>query len=48
MSIGAADVRNWISGFAEAPSLSDDGSTLYYHALVEGAYRIFTVTRPPT
>jgi WD40-like Beta Propeller Repeat len=35
-----------ISGFAEAPSLSDDGSTLYYHELVEGVFRIFTVTRP--
>jgi len=37
-----------ISGFAEAPSLSDDGSTLYYHALLEGVFRIFSVTRQPT
>ena len=34
------------ASFAEAPSLSDDGSTLYYHALVGGVFRIFTVTRP--
>lgn len=36
-----------ISGFAEAPSLSDDGSTLYYHALTGGVFRIMSVTRPP-
>ena len=36
-----------ITGFAEAPSLSDDGGTLYYHALIAGAFRIMSVTRPP-
>ncbi len=34
-----------ITGFAEAPSLSEDGSTLYYHAQVGGLFRIFDVTR---
>lgn len=35
-----------ITGFAEAPSLSSDGGTLYYHALTGGAFRIMSVTRP--
>jgi hypothetical protein len=34
-----------ITGFAEAPSISSDGNTLYFHKLVGGAYRIFRVTR---
>lgn len=34
-----------ISGFAEAPSLSDDGQTLYYHELRGGTFRIMAVTR---
>jgi len=37
-----------ISGFAEAPSISADGSTLYYHLLVGGQFDIECVTRPPT
>ncbi len=37
-----------ITGFAEAPSLSADGSTLYYHLLVGDQFDIETVTRPPT
>jgi hypothetical protein len=36
-----------ITGFAEAPSLSADGSTLYYHLLVGDQFDIETVTRPP-
>jgi Tol biopolymer transport system component len=35
-----------ITGFAEAPSISADGSTLYYHALIGGQYEIESVTRP--
>jgi len=35
-----------ISGFAEAPSLSADGSTLYYHELVGSRFEIESVTRP--
>jgi hypothetical protein len=35
-----------ITGFAEAPSISADGSTLYYHALIGGQYKIESVTRP--
>jgi Tol biopolymer transport system component len=37
-----------ITGFAEAPSISADGSTLYYHQLVADQFDIETVTRPPT
>ena len=37
-----------ITGFAEAPSISADGSTLYYHQLVGGQFAIECVTRPPT
>jgi Tol biopolymer transport system component len=36
-----------ITGFAEAPSLSADGSTLYYHLLVGDQFDIEDVTRPP-
>jgi hypothetical protein len=35
-----------ITGFAEAPSLSADGRTLYYHELVGSQFRIQSVTRP--
>jgi hypothetical protein len=34
-----------ISGFAEAPSLSDDGTVLYYHQLVGSSFRIMSVSR---
>jgi Tol biopolymer transport system component len=34
-----------ISGFAEAPSLSPDGGSLYYHQLVDGHFVIMRVTR---
>ena len=37
-----------ITGFAEAPSISADGSTLYYHLLVGDQFDIESVTRPPT
>jgi hypothetical protein len=36
---------NAISGFAEAPALSPDGLSLYYHARVNGRFVIFRVTR---
>jgi hypothetical protein len=35
-----------ITGYAEAPSLSADGTTLYYHQLAGATFRIMTVTRP--
>jgi hypothetical protein len=35
-----------ISGFAEAPSLSGDGTTLYYHLRVGEVFVIEQVTRP--
>lgn len=34
-----------ITGFAEAPSFSSDGHTLYYHRRVGGRYAIYFVTR---
>ncbi len=35
-----------ITGFSEAPSLTADGRTLYYHHLSNGKFEIDTVTRP--
>lgn len=35
-----------ITGYAEAPSLSTDGTTLYYHQLVGNTFEIKSVTRP--
>jgi hypothetical protein len=35
-----------ITGYAEAPSISTDGTTLYYHRLVGGTFQIWEVTRP--
>ena len=34
-----------ITGFAEAPSISADGTTLYYHQMVGSEFKIETVTR---
>lgn len=44
---GAPQIVSAISGFAEAPALSPDGLSLYYHARVNGAFVIFRVTRAP-
>jgi len=35
-----------ISGFVEAPTVSSDGNSLYYHKKIDGKHRIFRVTRP--
>ncbi len=35
-----------ISGFVEAPSLSADGKTLYYHINDGGVYAVYKVSRP--
>jgi hypothetical protein len=35
-----------ITGFAEAPSIGADGTTLYYHELVGDTYEIESVSRP--
>jgi len=35
-----------ITGFAEAPSISADGTTLYYHRLVGNHFEVAEVTRP--
>ena len=35
-----------ISGFAEAPALSPDEKSLYYHLNVSGTFQIYRVTRP--
>ena len=45
---GAPERIASISGFAEAPSLSSDGSSLYYHELVGQEFAIERVTRAPT
>jgi Tol biopolymer transport system component len=34
-----------ITGYAEAPSISADGTTLYYHRLVGSVFEIWEVTR---
>jgi len=34
-----------ISGFAEAPTISPDNLALYYHALIDGRFTIWRVTR---
>jgi WD40-like Beta Propeller Repeat len=35
-----------ITGFAEAPALSPDEKSLYYHLQVNGTFQIYRVTRP--
>ena len=35
-----------LSGFVEAPSLSADGKSLYYHAYVNNQFAIYRATRP--
>jgi hypothetical protein len=35
-----------ITGFAEAPALSPDENSLYYHLNVNGTFQIYRVTRP--
>jgi IPT/TIG domain/WD40-like Beta Propeller Repeat len=42
---GAPERIAAITGFAEAPSVSADGSTLYYHEQVGSEFRIMMVTR---
>jgi len=35
-----------ITGFAEAPTITADGKSLYYHLKVNGTFEIYRVTRP--
>jgi len=35
-----------IRGFVEAPTISSDGLSLYYHRKIDGVHRIYRVTRP--
>jgi hypothetical protein len=35
-----------ITGFAEAPTITADGKSLYYHLKVNGTFQIYRVTRP--
>jgi hypothetical protein len=35
-----------ITGFVEAPAVTDDGKALYYHQKVDGMHRIYRVSRP--
>jgi len=34
-----------ISGFAEAPTISPDSLTLYYHTLIDGQFKLYRVVR---
>jgi Tol biopolymer transport system component len=43
---GAPERISAISGFVEAPSLTFDGKTLYYHMKDNGVYTIYKVSRP--
>jgi Tol biopolymer transport system component len=43
---GAAVKITAITGFAEAPSISPDGRSLYYHLKSSGQFVIYRVTRP--
>lgn len=43
---GAPHVIQALTGFVEAPSLSLDGKSLYYHALVNNQFVIYRATRP--
>ncbi len=44
-AFGAPQRISAITGFAEAPSLSADGRTLFYHKRVGNVFRIFSVSR---
>lgn len=35
-----------ISRFVEAPTVTRDGRSLYYHKKIDGTHRLFRVTRP--
>jgi hypothetical protein len=43
---GTPSVIEAITGFAEAPALSPDEKSLYYHENVNGTFVIYRVTRP--
>ncbi len=43
---GAPERIGAISGFVEAPSLTSDGKTLYYHMNYNSSYAIYKVSRP--
>jgi Tol biopolymer transport system component len=45
-AFGAPHVIPALTGVVEAPSLSADGKSLYYHALVNGQFQIYRATRP--
>lgn len=43
---GPAKAIEAISGFVEAPTVSGDGRSLYYHKKIDDMHRLFRVTRP--
>jgi hypothetical protein len=45
-AFGAPHAIQALTGFVEAPSLSADGKSLYYHARVNGQFQIYRATRP--
>jgi hypothetical protein len=46
VSFGPPAKISEITGFAEAPTLSPDGNSLYYHRLEGGHFVLYRVTRP--
>jgi Tol biopolymer transport system component len=44
-AFGHVEKISAITGFAEAPAISSDGSTLYFHKLIGSEYKIEDVTR---
>jgi hypothetical protein len=45
-SFGRVQRVGAITGFAEAPSISADGTTLYYHRMIGNRFQVASVTRP--
>jgi hypothetical protein len=44
-AFGPSRTINAISGYVEAPTITGDGKTLYYHQKIDGTFRIFRVSR---
>jgi IPT/TIG domain/WD40-like Beta Propeller Repeat len=47
-AFGAVERISAITGFSEAPSITSDGTTLYFHKQVGSEFKIETVTRTPS
>jgi Tol biopolymer transport system component len=42
----APEIIGALSGFVEAPSITNDGKTLYYHYIDDGTFAIYKISRP--